>query len=645
MLITGREIPVFTFDTIVIGSGCAGFNAADTLYDLGRREIAIVTEGVNLGTSRNTGSDKQTYYKMSVESGQSDSADAMAKTLFEGKSVNGDTALCEAASSLRSFMKLVNLGVPFPTNEYGEFVGYRTDHDNGKRASSAGPLTSRYMTEALEKQVLCKGIRIFDHTMIVELITENNRIVGAIGLDKQKLYSQSMGFVLFFADNIILATGGPASVYHNSVYPRSQSGMTGLAISAGAECVNLQEWQYGLASVDFRWNLSGTYQQVIPRYISVDEEGTVREFLPSYFKKPEDAIHYVFMKGYQWPFDSSKLSGSSVIDMIVYREEIELGRKVYLDFRSEPSALKNGFDALSEEAYTYLKNSDALIPTPIKRLEKMNPKAIALYQSHGIDLYTEPLRITVAAQHNNGGVAVDKNWESSICGLYAAGEAAGTFGVYRPGGSALNSTQAGSLRAAQGICYSKREHLSPSEKVLHRIEKKVSNWLNLLQENQNKKVLNPDINHLRTEQAKRMSACGAHMRSSVGLQALNTLTKERQKAIDGMWQNMCPADMPAWFKLRDLLTTQQAVIESMLYAGEHIGSRGGSVFCDMSPDLSDAASIQAIAVQAKEAYDKKTLKWHKDKQYWFEDVRPIPVCENWFEKVWSEYNEKTKGRL
>ena len=638
MLINGREIPVFKFNTIIIGSGCAGFNAADTLFDLGQHDIAIVTEGVKLGTSRNTGSDKQTYYKMSVESGQSDSADAMAKTLFEGKSVNGDTALCEAAASLRSFMKLVNLGVPFPTNEYGEFVGYKTDHDNGKRASSAGPLTSKYMTEALERQVKNKGIRIFDNTMIVELITENNRIVGAIGLDKQKLYSESMGFVLFLADNIILATGGPAGVYHNSVYPRSQNGMTGLAISAGAECVNLEEWQYGLASVDFRWNLSGTYQQVIPKYISVDKDGTVREFLPSYFKNPEDAVNYVFMKGYQWPFDSAKLSGSSVIDLIVYHEEIELGREVYMDFASEPTILENGFDALSEEAFSYLKNSDALIKTPIARLAKMNPKAIALYKSHGIDLYSEPLKITVAAQHNNGGIAVDKNWETNISGLYAAGEAAGTFGVYRPGGSALNSTQVGSLRAAQEIYFSKRERTVASEKTLNDVANLIGSWIDCLKDNKDKKVLNPRINNLRTEQAKIMSACGAHMRSSAEMKEFNNLTKEHKSKINDLWNNMCPADMPSWFRLRDLLTTQQAVIESMICAGENIGSRGGSVFCNENPDLSDAANIQAISIQANKEYDKKTLHWHKDKGCWFEDIRPIPVCENWFEKVWSEYN-------
>ena len=52
--------------TVVIGSGCAGLNAADWLYDLGERDFILLTEDMNSGTSRNTGSDKQTYYKLSL---------------------------------------------------------------------------------------------------------------------------------------------------------------------------------------------------------------------------------------------------------------------------------------------------------------------------------------------------------------------------------------------------------------------------------------------------------------------------------------------------------------------------------------------------------------------------------------------------
>ena len=141
------------YQTVVVGTGAAGYNAACRLHQYGVRDTAVVTEDINAGTSRNTGSDKQTYYKLTLAGGETDSVLDMAQTLFEGQAVDGDIALCEAAASAGGFFHLAQLGVPFPTNEYGEFVGYKTDHDPFRRATSAGPYTSKLMTEALEKSV------------------------------------------------------------------------------------------------------------------------------------------------------------------------------------------------------------------------------------------------------------------------------------------------------------------------------------------------------------------------------------------------------------------------------------------------------------------------------------------------------------
>ena len=89
------------YNTIVIGTGCAGYNAADRLFRLGVTDIAIVTEGKNCGTSRNTGSDKQTYYKLSLCGSEGDSVRELAETLYSGGGVMGEHALCEAAYSTR----------------------------------------------------------------------------------------------------------------------------------------------------------------------------------------------------------------------------------------------------------------------------------------------------------------------------------------------------------------------------------------------------------------------------------------------------------------------------------------------------------------------------------------------------------------
>ena len=127
---------VYRCNTAVVGSGAAGFNAADRLWQLGQHDIVLVTENRAGGTSRNTGSDKQTYYKLTLSGGEPDSVREMAQTLYEGKCVDGDIALCEAALSTQCFLKLVDLGVPFPRNRYGEYIGYKTAHGGKSRGSA-----------------------------------------------------------------------------------------------------------------------------------------------------------------------------------------------------------------------------------------------------------------------------------------------------------------------------------------------------------------------------------------------------------------------------------------------------------------------------------------------------------------------------
>ena len=130
------------------------------------------------------------------------------------------------------------------------------------------------MTEALEKSVLARKVHILNHALAARIV-KNDQGVAALDV----YLTEEKEFLRIRCANIVLCTGGPAHIYLDRVYPESQHGMSGLAFSAGAEGANLDCWQYGLASVSFRWNLSGSYQQALPRYVSVDADGTEREFL------------------------------------------------------------------------------------------------------------------------------------------------------------------------------------------------------------------------------------------------------------------------------------------------------------------------------------------------------------------------------
>ncbi len=567
-----------TVRTVVVGSGCAGLNAADTLAALGEESLLLVTEDMNAGTSRNTGSDKQTYYKLSLAGDENDSVGELARTLCY-PDVNGDNALCEAAASAPSFFKLVSLGVPFPTNEYGEYAGYQTDHDTRRRATSAGPLTSKFMTEALEKSVLSRKVPILNHAFAARVVTDAN---GVAALDV--CLTDKKALLRIRCANLALCTGGPAHIYRDRVYPESQHGMSGLAFEAGAEGANLDCWQYGLASVSFRWNVSGSYQQALPRYVSIDEMGVEREFLAEALGE-QKALASTFLKGYQWPYDDAKVPGSSEVDILVKREN-DAGRRVYLDYRRNPAGYK--LENLSDEAREYLQNCGAARETPIERLLAMNSPAVQLYRSHGIDLVKEPLEIRVCAQHHNGGVAVDDHWQTCVPGLYVCGEAAGTFGRKRPGGSALNSTQAGSLRAAG--------HIMKNGRIVSNAALPDAPWLLP----QNPKEL---LSRFQAE----MTRCAAFLRDE---EAMEQLLNEGREAL----QNVCLAspedeDFVERLLLADVLITQQAVLSAMLCAARETGEPTGVLM---------TRNGQSGRVPA----------------------RPLPDRDLWFERVWKKYREE-----
>ena len=182
--VNGKSVKVYIAGAAVVGTGAAGYAAAMYLYEHGATDVVMITEGVLCGTSRNTGSDKQTYYKLSLAGSAADSPADMAKDLFAGGSVDGDVALAEAANSVSCFMRLASLGVAFPTNRYGEYVGYKTDHDPRARATSVGPLTSKVMTEALEARVTSLRIPVLNHWLVVEILKHEDHVVGLLAWNK-----------------------------------------------------------------------------------------------------------------------------------------------------------------------------------------------------------------------------------------------------------------------------------------------------------------------------------------------------------------------------------------------------------------------------------------------------------------------------
>ena len=586
------------YDALIIGSGAAAYSAADWLFKENITDVAVITENRLSGTSRNTGSDKQTYYKISMDGKTHDSAYKMATDLFGAGSCDGVKAYRQAVNSARCFLRLYDYGVNFPTDGHGGFPGYKTDHDNTTRATSVGPLTSKLMTERLEEVVLHKnGTELLDNRQVVEILTENGRVKGIVALN-----TVTEEFEVLYAKNVICATGAPACIYENSVYPESQHGMTGIILSAGTRLCNYSQWQYGMASVDFRWNVSGSFMQVIPRFVSVDENGMEREFLKDYFDDIHRAYSLVFLKGYQWPFSFGRMNESSAVDIAVHNETT-MGRRVYLDYTKNPEGFC--FEKLSDEAKDYIIKTDCLAAAPIERLKKLNSKAIAVYARQNIDLYTEKLRIAVCAQHNNGGIHTDENYLTDINGLYVIGEAAGTFGLARPGGSALNDTQVGGLLAARHIA--KNTEATASEAY------DMSSYERLSREF----VADGSVDY--SYIPAKMSECCSFIRDKEKCERLLA-------EVDAIITNH-PArhkNLSSYFYDLDMLISAKALLCTVIAEMSETGSRGGAVF------VSDGT-----AVPENEKY-RAFVTVTDNGNVTFERTRQVPSEDRPFEAYLSE---------
>lgn len=426
------------FDTVIVGSGCAGLNCADVLLKA-HRDVAIVTDGIKRGTSANASAGSQSYCFVDSQS-DSYTADA-ARELVESGVPDGEIALSQAARSSYCFMKLAQLGVEFPRNEFGGFLGFPAENSEKLRVSCTGETTSRQMHSALLASVSRRRLNIIEKMHAVELIVSDGKAKGVICIDSQEKLTA------FFCNNLVIATGGAANIYEKTAFPESQCGSIGMLYRAGVRMINLNCWTYELASLEYSRVMSGPYQFAIPAYISVSPDGSEREFLRSHLTD-EEIFRYTFLKGIHRQVNLCDESETSVIDRLILRE-IEKGNRIYLDYTENPEGFSMSLICDEGRAlYSELISEEML---PYERLEAIDPDALRLFRKDGLRLDGERVEISVCAVHMNGGAEVDMHGRTNISNLYVIGEAAGGFGADIVNGSFLNYTQTSSLAAAEHI--------------------------------------------------------------------------------------------------------------------------------------------------------------------------------------------------
>ncbi|MGJ8639735.1 MAG: FAD-binding protein [Opitutaceae bacterium] len=651
--IEGREVPVYECEALVLGSGAAGMRATVELHRRGV-DVLVASTGLFAGTSACSGSDKQTLYTASTDY-KGDNFIKYAEGLCAGGAMDFSTAYVEAVGSIEAFGGLQFMGLPLPHDDNGAILRYKTDHDEAGRATSCGPRTSKLMVKVLFEEALTLGVRILPSCSGIKIVKETvdgqERVSGVIALHREEKRNE-YGLIFIKCQDLVIATGGPGELYRDSVYPHHCHGGLGIALEAGVELCNLTESQFGIGTprTTFPWNLSGTYVQVMPRVYSVDADGNEINFLKRFYRTTREMVSNTFRKGYQWPFHSTRMLdyGSSLLDLAVFLEQ-QAGRKVYLDFLSNPDPVNEGeefsLDDLDPDVREYLENNEALQDLPIDRLKQMNPLAIELYRMHGTDLCLEPLEFAMNNQHMNGGILIDDWGKTSLAGCYSIGEAAGSHGVTRPGGAALNSGQVFGKRVAIAIKRSRKDaeasdsDTSSANEAISQTFADADHFVGL------ENGLTPK--DVKTEVQARMSDhAGIICYGDAVKSALSDAIELRNTVQEGGLKVKSPSMVGQAFRWRHMVWTSEAALSALdYYISNGGGSRGARAICSeagtrspeaLHEDLSRFSFVEERSVDREEKIVVKRagdgISIHTIGVDLSSDVK-----REYFEKGWGSY--------
>ena len=297
---------------------------------------------------------------------------------------------------------------------------------------------------ALEHVIRESAIRVQQATMIVSLLIQDNSCVGAIGI------GENGETYLFKAGATILGTGGTGRLYLLNMHPSCVTG-DGYAMGyeAGAKLMNMEFGQIFIGTVYPSINLLSTewMWKYYPRIYNAEGEEFIHNYLPSGATLQE----CMDQREHHLPF-STRDTLSKYVDIAIIKETLE-GR----------GSQHNG---------VYLDLTDPRISIPERSRD--------FYLYRGIDLANEPVEIGDFLQCSNGGLVIDENAETTVPGLYAAGEvAAGPHGADRMGGNMLAASQVFGKRAGRhaaakskqtGLPRVDQELISEHEQSIRRFE-------------------------------------------------------------------------------------------------------------------------------------------------------------------------------
>ncbi len=376
-------------DILIVGSGAAGLFCALNLPK-DKRILLITKDEVERSDSflaqggicvLKSEDDYDSYYEDTMNAGH-----------YENRKESVEIMIRSSRSIIDD---LIMYGVDFE-NDHGSLIFTREGGHSTPRILFHEDITGKEITGKLLAAVQkCGNVTICDHTMMLDLIVENNTCFGAVVRDSEG------NIVSVRADYTVLASGGLGGLYDRST---NFHHMTGDALAIALK--NKIE----LENID--------YIQIHPTTLYSEKAG--RCFLISESVRGEGAVLL-------------NKEGERFVDELLPRDL--LTEKVY--------------EQMKKDNMPYVRLSMA--PIPEEEIKGHFPNIYKRCLEEGYDVTREPIPVVPAQHYFMGGIWVDSDSKTSMQQLFAIGETScnGVHGANRLASNSLLESLVFAKRAAR----------------------------------------------------------------------------------------------------------------------------------------------------------------------------------------------------
>ncbi|MFX0199523.1 MAG: FAD-binding protein [Candidatus Hodarchaeota archaeon] len=410
-------------DVLIVGSGGAGLRAAIEAVSSGVQTI-IVTKGAvtRSGASPLAGADVmldgKSLNNLGYPGDPEDSPEKFFRDIcIEGYYLNNQRLVMNYVQKAPVCVKeLLDWGLNVTSSGKREIITPGTE-----------------IVNVLHRELAHQEIEIFEDTMVCELLTNKGRVAGAIAVD---IYTGDI--ILFKAKSIVLATGGWQKAYpFNTIAGEMSGDGQAMAYRAGAELINMEMVTFCPNTLLTPKMLRGS----LFFYALHASCGTILN------NEETDILSNLDPKIVEI---ATKTEWNKLLLSINTMREVQKGKG---------SPLGGVYFSLKGISWEAVEKSPMARRAPNWKFKGANFMDLMLRLKEGASVEVGP-----AAHYVEGGIRVNERYETTLQGLYAAGECnSGTFGANRVSAATTEMLVEGTLAGRFAAAYAKETRAAPIE--------------------------------------------------------------------------------------------------------------------------------------------------------------------------------------